>query len=275
MVKTKVKYLFKVEVIIKKIKYKKEICAILDIDGVLWIGNSPGEGAVKFLDSLHSDDIPFCLLSNTCNVSKDKRFKELRDAGFKLESEQLITAVEVTKDWLLETGVKTIMYLGTQDAFKDLQTSFVVKNTKPVDAVVIGDFFTNYERSLLNNATKAVIAGATLVAMHRNPRWFDGIEWYVDNGFWVAGLEYVTGKKAIVLGKPYQNAYQAAMNRLGKSKSCSKDVIFISDDIMFDLKGAKDFDLRTVHFGSTETSQPWVDYYAKDYDSLLSLIRNG
>lgn len=248
---------------------------MLDLDGVLWIGGSPGHGAAAFLDLLGREDFPFCILTNDCSVSKVDRHKSLTQAGLSLNAEQLVTAAEVTRDWLKDNAARTIMYLGAPRALTDLTAEFCVREVTPVDAVVVGDLFAHYDRGAIDRAAKAISQGAILVAMQRNQRWSDGIEWHVDNGFWVAGLEYVTGKQAVVTGKPYRTAYQSALARLGLTVNASSNTFFVSDDIASDLRGAKDVGLKTVYFGSQNTFPPWIDYAVGDFSSLASLLIGG
>lgn len=245
---------------------------VLDVDGVLWIGGSPEKDAVSFLDSLDQENIPFCLLTNDCTVSKSDRYRSLTKAGLILKAEQLVTASEVTRDWLKDSGVHNIMYLGAPSALLDLSKDFTICESSPVEAVVVGDLFSHYNRGAIDRASKAICDGATLVAMQRNQHWSDGTDLFVDNGFWVAGFEYVTGKKAVVTGKPDRIAYQSALARLEQTDQATTRTFFISDDIASDLKGAKDIGLVTVYFGLQKSLPTWVDYAVSDFKSLLSIL---
>jgi HAD superfamily hydrolase (TIGR01450 family) len=245
---------------------------LLDVDGVLWNRGAPGQGAIAFLDFLERESIHFCLLTNDCSVSKINRLKSLTQAGLMLKADQLVTAAEVTSEWLREKAIRSIMYLGAPNALPDLAKGISVLEKAPVDAVVVGDFFDYYNRDTIDKAAKAINNGAILVAMQRNARWSDGINWYVDNGFWVAGLEYVTGQQAVVTGKPHRIAYMSALARLGVKTDTLSSTFFVSDDITSDLKGAKDAGLTTVYFGSILTSSPWVDYSIGNFSALESLL---
>lgn len=245
---------------------------VLDVDGVLWIAGAPGEGARAFLDDLRRDEIPFCLLTNDCSVSKGERHEALTQAGLVLRADQVVTAAEVTREWLRNAAAHTIMYLGTPSTLPDVAKGLLFRESGPVDAVVVGDLFAHYDRRFLDRAARAVSDGAALVAMQRNALWSDGKDWYIDNGFWVAGLEYVTGRQAIVTGKPNRDAYLTAVARLGVVALAHSRIAFVSDDIATDLKGAKDIGLTTVYFGSAQTLPPWVDYAARNLDALASLI---
>lgn len=245
---------------------------ILDVDGVLWIAGAPAEGAIQFLDGLRQAGIPFCFLTNDCSVSKTERLDALTQAGLALRAGQLVTAAEITREWLKTEAVNTIMYLGAPGTLPDVAKGLHVRNSGPVDAVVVGDLFNHYDRRSLDNAARAVIDGSTLVAMQRNPRWSDGKEWYVDNGFWVAGLEYVTGRQAIVTGKPSRGAYLTAVSRLKLMTQDFSRIAFVSDDMTTDLKGAKNVGLNTVYFGSAYTLPSWIDYAPCSISALASLL---
>ena len=91
----------------------------------------------------------------------------------------------------------------------------------------------------------------------------------------MAGLEYVTGQKAVVTGKPHHTAYQSALARLGLTVYAPSCTFFVSDDMASDLRGAKDVGLTTVYFGLLKTLPPWVDYAVGDFNSLLSLLIGG
>lgn len=245
---------------------------ILDVDGVIWVSGALALGATELLTWLRRQCIPFCLLTNGCNAAQTIRYATLVDAGLPLSADQLVTPADATKEWLAESAAHSIMYLGAPGVLSDLSSDITFKESGPVDAVVVGDVFDHYDRHALDRAAKAVIAGAQLVAMQRNRRWFDGKEWYIDNGFWIAGLEYVTGSKAVVTGKPSPVAYLTAIKRLGPSLDPS-NVVLVSDDIEVDLKGGKAVGLTTIYFGTSPQAAAWVDFRAEDSAALRSLLR--
>lgn len=249
--------------------------AILDVDGVLWLGGKPVSGAPGMLDELQRAGLPFCLLTNDCSVSKMERYARLDEAGFHLDPAQLVTAAEITREWLEAASADVILYLGSAGALEDLGTAVRVRTSGPVDAVVLGDPFDCVGRSLLDCAASAIDRGAPLVAMQRSRRWSDGVVSHVDNGFWIAGLEYVTGHRAIVTGKPSRGAYLAGLRRLGLEASARSRVVVVSDDVPGDLRGAKKSGLRTVHFGASHVRDPWVDHEATDMEALADLLLAG
>jgi len=260
------------EKIISMLETKKIKGIILDVDGVLWFGESPNIKAIDFINTLKKNNIPFCLLTNSCNISKSSRYKILSNAGFKISSSQLVTASELTAHWLKENNMQTIMYVGTFDTLHDFSEFNIVNSSNKVDAVVIGDPFDNLDRYLIHKVARVIINGATLIAMQKNAYWIDGTNWYVDNGFWIAGFEYATNSKAITIGKPNKFAYNYTIKKLGFLIKDSSGILFISDDIHSDLKGAKENGLITAYFGKNKDKYPWIDYYFKNYSEIYSLL---
>lgn len=78
--------------------------------------------------------------------------------------------------------------------------------------------------------------GAELVALHRNKFWQTEAGLQMDIGAFVAGLEYVTGKSATVLGKPSPEFFAAALSRIGLKPG---ETAIIGDDIDTDIGTAQ------------------------------------
>lgn len=82
-----------------------------------------------------------------------------------------------------------------------------------------------------------------MIALHKN-KFFQGEEGLlVDIGAFVAGLEYVSGKEARIIGKPSQSFFDLALESLGLPAS---EVAMIGDDIETDVGGGKAAGLKGV-----------------------------
>src|SRR2546423_1428496 len=75
--------------------------------------------------------------------------------------------------------------------------------------------------------------GAELVALQHNRYWrrADGLA--LDVGAYAAALEYATGREAVVVGKPAQAFFHAAMADMGVD--CA---LMVGDDVEADVGGA-------------------------------------
>src|SRR5260370_37381266 len=104
---------------------------VLDVDGVIWIEGAPAPNAITFLRDLRRDAIPFCLLTNDCSVCKTDRQQSLEQAGLDVRASELVTAAEVTDDWLKSTAVRSIMYLGLPATFPDVPNEIRLPEPRP------------------------------------------------------------------------------------------------------------------------------------------------
>ena len=69
-------------------------------------------------------------------------------------------------------------------------------------AVVVGGAEENFTYEAMNRAFQFLLAGAELIAIHRNAYWRVGDDLWLDAGAYVAALEFATGSRAKLFGKP-------------------------------------------------------------------------
>ena len=86
---------------------------------------------------------------------------------------------------------------------------------------------------MLNGAFRQLMDGAELVALQHNRYWrrADGLA--LDVGAYAAALEYATGREAVVVGKPAQAFFDAAMADMGVDRA-----VMVGDDVEADVGGA-------------------------------------
>jgi ribonucleotide monophosphatase NagD (HAD superfamily) len=84
--------------------------------------------------------------------------------------------------------------------------------------------------------------------MHRNPWWLTPRGETIDAGAWVAALEFATGRRATLCGKPspvvFRQAARALAAELGRPRLRRRDVVMVGDDPAADVAGAKRVGLR-------------------------------
>jgi ribonucleotide monophosphatase NagD (HAD superfamily) len=214
---------------------------IVDVDGVVYVAGTVPDDARVGLGTLTRLGLSIQLLTNDCVSTRAERVAQLHKCGLAVVP-PLETAVTLAGAWLRATELTSVMLLGSSRAVKDLGTLYLVRSN--ADVVLVGDYFGDYSRSLLQDAYRELETGAALVAMQRNRTWSDGSCLFLDNGFWVAGLEYATGVQATVIGKPAPGAYQKCLNNMALE---AEVVAMVSDDLSSDLVGAQEVGLMTVH----------------------------
>jgi HAD superfamily hydrolase (TIGR01450 family) len=118
-------------------------------------------------------------------------------------------------------------------------------------AVVVGDSPESATWDNLNRAFRLIRNGAELIGMHKNRWWLTPDGPTIDSGAFVAGLEFATGAKARIVGKPAPEFFRAAATQLaaevrqrGGPALRRHDVLMVGDDLETDVRAAQRAGLR-------------------------------
>ncbi|MDP9330256.1 MAG: TIGR01458 family HAD-type hydrolase [Actinomycetota bacterium] len=210
---------------------------LLDIDGVLTVSWEPIPGSIEALDLLRDRGLPFRLITNTTTHTRDALASTLREAGFDVEPNMIVTAVVATASYVraYHPGAR-VLVLSDGDPREDLEGVEVVDPGEEADVVVIGGASEGFTYEAMNQIFRLLMDGAALVGMHRNMYWrtSDGLE--LDGGAYIAGLEEAAGVSATICGKPAAAFFGSALDMLGTSPSRTA---MVGDDIVNDVLGAQ------------------------------------
>ncbi|MDQ4148701.1 MAG: HAD-IIA family hydrolase [Actinomycetota bacterium] len=225
----------------------------IDLDGVVWRGESIIEGAIEGLQAIKATGRPFVLLTNNGSYIPELVVDRLAEAGFDMPASRLLTSTIATRRWITEHG------LAGESAFamgpnleQQLQDLMEVRRIEPGAAarvVVVGrDEEFTYLR--MKVAADSIRAGGAFVALNKDPIMpvHDGV--VPGTGSIVAALEAASGAKATIIGKPQEPMMQAAADLLG-----AEPVLMIGDRIESDIAGARrmGWDGAIVLTGLTKT----------------------
>jgi HAD superfamily hydrolase (TIGR01450 family) len=105
------------------------------------------------------------------------------------------------------------------------------------EAVVIGDIEDKWNYQIVNDIFKKVFAGADLIAMHKNKYWNPDGELLIDAGAFITGIEYASGKEAILIGKPSPQYFKEALENI--NAKIEDGFFMIGDDIENDILAAQ------------------------------------
>ncbi len=232
---------------------------LLDMDGVLVARGRPIPGAPGAIARLRAAGIPFRVITNISLSSRSSLSRRLASGGIDIPAEQIVTALSAAVEEVAAAGSGQAVYLlGSAEAPAEfagadvrLLTDADVDRGASADVVVIGDSEDRLSYENLNRAFRLLRRGARFVAMHRNPWWFTPAGPTLDSGAFVAGLEFATGRRATVAGKPSPAVFRAALHELATNAAAGarllrRDVAMVGDDLRADLAPARRLGLRTV-----------------------------
>jgi HAD superfamily hydrolase (TIGR01458 family) len=206
---------------------------LLDIDGVLYVGDEPIDGAREALAELRRMTAGVRLVTNTTARSRREVLEHLVELGFDAAAEEVLTPAAMAVRHCRERGFESVALLVSEGLREDLAELESTRPGQGVDAVILGDLGSGFDADVLNDAFRQLMDGAELVALQHNRYWrrADGLA--LDVGAYAAALEYATGRDAVVVGKPAREFFLAAVADMGVD-----DAVMVGDDVEADVGGA-------------------------------------
>ncbi|ACK49564.1 HAD-superfamily subfamily IIA hydrolase like protein [Methylocella silvestris BL2] len=204
---------------------------LLDIDGVICVGARPIAGSIEAVRRLRERDIPVRFVTNTTRRPRRRILEDLRRLPLEIADGEIFTPARIARDLLTERGLAPLLIV-----HPDLGEDFTGLPQQGQTAVVVGDAGEAFSYQSLNGAFRALLHGAEFFALANNRNFLDSDgDLSLDAGPFVAALEFASGKKPLVLGKPAPAFFKLAVESMGLDM---EDVAMIGDDAESDVGGA-------------------------------------
>ena len=216
---------------------------LLDIDGVLHVGDEPLPGAVETLAALRERAAGIRLVTNTTSKPRAAIAARLAAMGFALEPEEVLTPAALALDYCRERGHGAVRLLVADPLREDLAGLDDAPQGGPADAVVLGDLGDGFTRAVLDEAFRTLLEGAELVALQHNRYWRSAEGLVMDVGAYAAALEYAADVEPVVVGKPSPQFFETALAQLGVESGAA---VMVGDDVEADVGGALDAGIAGV-----------------------------
>ena len=208
---------------------------LIDLEGVLYLGDKVIEGAIDTIKKINSKNIKIRYLTNTTTVPKKNIFSKLKNFNIPVQENEIFSPVIAAKNYLNNRNISNI-YLMTNDVLKNDFSNFIIDEIK-AQAIVVGDIFKEFNWEKLNKSFQIVNNNnAIIIALHKNRYCLRDGEISLDLGPFVQALEYATSTEAIIMGKPEKNFFDLAINDMQLNND---QVLMIGDDIISDIQGSK------------------------------------
>ncbi|MCH6581685.1 MAG: TIGR01458 family HAD-type hydrolase [Proteobacteria bacterium] len=211
---------------------------LLDLAGVLYVGDTPLPGAREAIERLHQARLPTRYLTNTTRSTRRAILDRLSRMGLSIPPDSLYTAPLAAWRYVESHGLRPYLLI-----HPNLKAEFAEFGEGPYNAVLVGDGGEAFTYERLNCAFRLLLEGAPLLAMGNNRYFKEGDGFSLDVGPFVTALEYAAGVRATILGKPAPDFFRAAIADLG----CKADeVMMVGDDVAADVIGAVSAGLQGV-----------------------------
>lgn len=228
---------------------------ILDADGVIFLKGVAIPGSLEAVANLEARGIPYRVVTNFSMAHRATLARRLAgDHGRPFDPDRVITASSAAAAYTATHHAgEPIVVLSAPDALREFDGQRIVPlaEAEPgtVAAVVIGDAGDDLSYRNMDAVFRLLRGGAEFLAMHRNPWWFTPLGPTLDAGAIVAGLEFATGRRATILGKPSPEVFRQALAEiradLGRRLPASH-VAMVGDDPDADVRAAQRVGLRGI-----------------------------
>jgi HAD superfamily hydrolase (TIGR01458 family) len=210
---------------------------MFDLDGVIFVGDEPIAGSVEAVKAIERRGIITRFVTNTTTRPRRLLMDKLAGLGLEISAEQLFTPAALARRAMERAGAITYRLMAPPELAEDLGPGRIAAgDTATPDWVVMGLHTPFFNHQALTTALGDLLAGARLMALHKNRIWRTSRGLELGLGGYVSALEHGAGIEAVVIGKPSAAFFKEALDDIGKPLS---RVAMVGDDIESDVGGAR------------------------------------
>jgi HAD superfamily hydrolase (TIGR01450 family) len=212
---------------------------LLDLDGCVWVGDEPCDGAVEAVAALREAGRSVRFLTNDVRHGPEEFVRKLWRLGFQAAVDEVLSAGAAVQRLLADRQGGAAFVIGSQALVDHVADAGlrVVNRTEfatRADVVVVGGH-EDLVFDELRIATQAVLRGAQLIGATRDATFPMPDGPWPGTGAILAAVETAAGRMAdVVVGKPEAAMYEAARETLGPGR-----ILAVGDRIDVDVAGAR------------------------------------
>jgi glycerol-1-phosphatase len=209
-------------------------CLLIDLDGTVFRGAAPTDGAVQSLSEVHSRKL---YVTNNASRSPDEVAAHLRELGFSVTDDDIVTSAQSAAHLLAGElpPDSPVLIVGTEALANEIATVGLqpVRRYDDHPVAVVQGLSTTIGWPDLAEAALAIRAGALWVAANVDPTLPTERGLLPGNGSLVAALRVATGAEPKVAGKPAPTLMTDAVAR-GDFRAA----LVVGDRLDTDIEGA-------------------------------------
>lgn len=217
---------------------------VIDMDGVLWQGDTPMPGLHEFFDVLKRRQIRFVLATNNNTQTPDGFVQKARKMGVEVSPEQIVTASVATVHYLRSKFPPgTRIYVVGEAALKGLisDAGFTLADTDVSVVVATMDRQLTYE--MLKRATLLIRAGAEFIGPNPDTAYPTPEGLVPGGGAILAAIAAASDRQPLIFGKPEGWMFRISMERMQLGV---EETVSLGDRLETDIAGGQRLGLRTI-----------------------------
>ncbi|MHA6667399.1 HAD-IIA family hydrolase [Homoserinimonas sp. A447] len=252
---------------------------LCDIEGTLYGGDGTVPGAVEAIAELRAIGCPLRFLSNIDSRTEGDVLGRLRARGFDIRDGELFLPTTAAREYFARRPGAAVLTVATEAVRGEF---LPIQDGQEVTHVLVGDCRDVLNYPMLDEAFRALEAGAVLLALQKGRYLIAEDGPHLDTGAIVAALEYASGQSALVLGKPSPEFGELAVASFGHSSGeLPVDAIWVvGDDATSDIAlgqrmGATTVQVRTGKFAGQATERVFhpASHQLDSITDLPALVR--
>ena len=211
---------------------------LLDLDGCVWVGDDPTEGAAEAVTALRAAGKSVAFVTNDSQLATEEYVRKLWRLGFQASLEEVVTVGGALQYLLAErfNGGSAVV-IGSPALQRHVEAAGlrIVNGTafaSRADVVVVA-FHPEFHYAELREATQAALRGAYLIGSNRDATFPAADGPWPGSGAIIAAVETASGRTVHAVGKPEPTLVQTALDRLGPGRA-----LMIGDRVDADLAAA-------------------------------------
>ena len=177
---------------------------VLDLDGVLWLGDQPLGGAADAVARLRAGGVPVRFLTNNSSLTLSAYVAKLADMGVPAGPDEILTSAIAGAHLLagqLTPGAR-VLVVGEDGILEALRANGLTPVVAgPCDAVIVG-ICRHFDYALCDRASAAIRAGAVFVATNSDATYPAPHGLVPGAGAIIAAVATAAGRDPVVAGKP-------------------------------------------------------------------------
>ena len=232
---------------------------IFDMDGTIYLGNRVFPFAIRFIKNLRAAGKKVLFFTNNASHNDDFYVAKLARLGFEATRDEIMTAGDVTAEFLKRHRAgKSVYLVGTDELVSDFKSkgiNLLNGDEKSAD-IVITSFDTSLTYEKLNSACRFVRNGSEYLSTH--PDFNCPVEdgFIPDSGAIAAFVTASTGKTPVHFGKPSAKTVEMICEATGFSVD---EMCIFGDRLYTDIAVGKRHGVTAVLVLSGETTEADVD----------------
>jgi 4-nitrophenyl phosphatase len=217
---------------------------LIDLDGVLYRGNTALPGASAFIAFLREQRIRFRLITNNATLTPQQYLAKFAGMNIHVEVEEVFTSALATGLYLDGQGARgESAYVIGEDGLRAALAGIEMRITDASPRWVVVGMDRNVTYSALATASLAVQRGARFVGSNPDLSFPNEAGLVPGAGALQGVITATTGVRPVVVGKPEPLMFELAMEGLGTTPDTT---VMLGDRLDTDIAGAQSVGLASI-----------------------------